>query len=228
MKPADITLVKSMKNPPEIIKLVMAAVCIIKDVKPDRKPDPSTGKMMLDFWGPSKRYVNPELSNANKFSIMICFRILGDMNFLQSLKDFDKDNIKPDIMAKLRKEYIPHKDFKPNIVAKASSAAEGLCKWIIAMDMYDKVNKIVAPKKAKLAAAEAEFATTMALLTEKRNQVKKLEEQLAILNEKLAEAVAKQTELQSDVDKCNNKLVRAQKLIGNVIRININSVRSLP
>lgn len=63
------------------------------------------------------------------------------MNFLQNLKDFDKDNIKPDIMAKLRKEYIPHKDFKPNIVAKASSAAEGLCKWIIAMDMYDKVCK---------------------------------------------------------------------------------------
>lgn len=69
------------------------------------------------------------------------FRILGDMNFLQALKDFDKDNIKPDIIAKLRKEYISHKDFKPNIVAKASSAAEGLCKWIIAMDMYEKVSK---------------------------------------------------------------------------------------
>jgi len=53
------------------------------------------------------------------------------MNFLQNLKDFDKDNIKPDVMAKLRKEYICLKDFKPNIVAKASSAAEGLCKWII-------------------------------------------------------------------------------------------------
>lgn len=137
------------------------------------------------------------------------------MNFLQCLKDFDKDNIKPDIMAKLRKEYLPHKDFKPNIVAKASSAAEGLCKWIIAMDMYDRVNKVVAPKKAKLAAAETEFAATMALLTEKRNQVMKLEEQLAILNEKLAEAVAKQTELQENVDLCNNKLIRAQKLIGN-------------
>lgn len=73
-------------------------------------------------------------------------RILGDMNFLQSLKDFDKDNIKPENMAKLRKEYIPNKDFKPHIVAKASSAAEGLCKWIIAMDMYDKVLKTSGAK----------------------------------------------------------------------------------
>ncbi|KAJ8931053.1 hypothetical protein NQ314_016082, partial [Rhamnusium bicolor] len=179
LKPADITLVKSMKNPPDPVKLVMAAVCIIKDMKPDRKPD----------------------------------ALLGDMNFLQSLKDFDKDNIKVDIMTKLRKEYIPHKDFKPSIVAKASSAAEGLCKWIIAMDMYDKINKVVAPKKAKLAAAEQEFANTMALLTEKRNLVQRLEAQLAILNEKLEEAMQKQMELQDNVDLCNDKLVRAQKLI---------------
>ncbi|XP_030765059.1 dynein heavy chain 12, axonemal [Sitophilus oryzae] len=197
LKPADITLVKSMKNPPDAIKLVMAAVCIIKGVKPDRVPDPSTGRMLLDFWAPSKR-------------------VLGDMNFLQALKDFDKDNIKPEIMAKLRKEYIPHKDFKPHIVAKASSAAEGLCKWIIAMDMYDKVYKIVAPKKAKLQAAEKEFAEMMEKLTEKRNEVQRLEKQLAELNEKLDVAVKKQRELQDSVDLCNNKLLRAQKLIGGL------------
>ncbi|CAH1159888.1 unnamed protein product [Phaedon cochleariae] len=197
LKPADITLVKSMKNPPDAIKLVMAAVCIIKGLKPDRVPDPSTGRMLLDYWGPSKK-------------------LLGEMNFLQALKDFDKDNIKPEYMAKLRKEYIPHKDFKPVIVAKASSAAEGLCKWIIAMDMYDKVNKIVAPKKAKLAAAELEFANTMAMLLAKRNEVEKLEAQLADLNEKLAEAEKKQKELQDEVDLCNNKLIRAKKLIGGL------------
>lgn len=68
--------------------------------------------MVLDYWGPSKK-------------------VLGDINFLQNLRDFDKDHIKPDIMTKIRKEYLPHPDFKPHIVAKASSAAEGLCKWII-------------------------------------------------------------------------------------------------
>lgn len=46
-----------MKNPPDAIKLVMAAVCIIKGLKPDRVPDPSTGRIVLDYWGPSKRYL---------------------------------------------------------------------------------------------------------------------------------------------------------------------------
>ncbi len=64
-----------MKNPPAGVKLVMAAVCVMKDVKPDKINDPSgTGGKILDYWGPSKK-------------------ILGDMNFLNHLKEYDKDNI---------------------------------------------------------------------------------------------------------------------------------------
>lgn len=84
------------------------------------------------------------------------------------------------------------------------------------MDMYDKVYKIVAPKKAKLEAAEKEFAEMMEMLTSKRAEVQRLQKQLAELNEKLSEAVHKQKELQDSVDLCNNKLYRAQKLIGGL------------
>lgn len=68
----DITLVKTMKSPPAGVKLVMEAICILKGVKSDRMPDPSgSGKKIEDFWGPSKR-------------------VLGDMKFLQSLREYDK------------------------------------------------------------------------------------------------------------------------------------------
>lgn len=197
LKPSDITLVKSMKNPPAAIKLVMAAVCVMKDIKPDRVPDPATGRMQLDYWGPSKR-------------------ILGEMNFLQQLKDFDKDHISITIMTRIRKEFLPHKDFKPEIVAKASSAAEGLCKWIIAMDLYDAVAREVAPKKEKLEKAEAEYQATMAILQEKRDQVARLEQRLADLNEQLVVAQNEQQRLQDEVNLCSEKLVRAKKLIGGL------------
>ncbi len=36
IKPADIKLVQSFKNPPGAIKLVMEAVCILLDIKPQR------------------------------------------------------------------------------------------------------------------------------------------------------------------------------------------------
>ena len=46
LSPADITNVKSMKSPPAGVKLVMSAVCVMLDTKPDRVPDPSgSGKV---------------------------------------------------------------------------------------------------------------------------------------------------------------------------------------
>ncbi|XP_013187525.2 dynein axonemal heavy chain 12 [Amyelois transitella] len=198
LKPADITIVKSMKNPPATVKLVMAAVCVMKGIPPDKIPDPDNpGKKIFDYWGPSKR-------------------VLGDMSFLESLRNYDKDNIPVATMQKIRKEYLSNKDFKPHIIAKASAAAEGLCKWIIAMDMYDAVAKVVAPKKAKLEAAEREFSETMAILEEKKATVARLEAKLAELNESLEEANIKKKALEDEVQLCIDKLYRAEKLIGGL------------
>lgn len=78
---------------------------------------------MMDYWGPSKR-------------------LLGDMGFLQGLKEYDKDNISQEIITEIRKTYLTNTLFKPEVVAKASSAAEGLCKWIIALSKYDITAKV--------------------------------------------------------------------------------------
>lgn len=64
-----------MKNPPPGVKLVMAAVCVMKDIKADKINDPDKpGQKILDFWGPSKK-------------------LLNDMSFLANLKSYDRDNI---------------------------------------------------------------------------------------------------------------------------------------
>ena len=64
----------------------MEAVCIMKGMKPDRKPDPGSGKMVEDYWGPS-------------------LKLLGDLKFLDSLKTYDKDNINPAIIKKIREKW---------------------------------------------------------------------------------------------------------------------------
>lgn len=56
----------------------------MKAIKPERKPDPSgSGKVVEDYWGPSQK-------------------LLGDLRFLDSLKAFNKDEINPSIMKKIR------------------------------------------------------------------------------------------------------------------------------
>ena len=62
----------------------MEAICIMRNIKPERKPDPSgSGKMVEDYWGPSQK-------------------LLGDMKFLDHLKSYDKDNIQPAVIKKIR------------------------------------------------------------------------------------------------------------------------------
>jgi hypothetical protein len=53
--------------------------------------------------------------------------------------------------------YVTNPDFDPERIQKASLAATGICKWVRAMEAYDRVAKVVAPKKAKLKEAEAEL-----------------------------------------------------------------------
>ncbi|XP_011706108.1 PREDICTED: dynein heavy chain 7, axonemal-like [Wasmannia auropunctata] len=197
LKPTDITLVKAMKNPPDTIKLVMAAVCVMLGVPPDRTIDPVTGKKFTDYWGPSKR-------------------ILGDMNFLQNLKDYDKDDIAPAVMQIIKKTYMTDNSFMPHIVAKASSAAEGLCKWVRAMESYDEVAKVVAPKKKKLAEAQMECDEAEAFLNEKRQTLAALNAKLAALHDSLRQTLQKKLNLETEVATCTAKLIKAEKLIASL------------
>jgi dynein heavy chain len=75
----------------------------------------------------------------------------------------------------------------------------------------------VAPKKAKLKIAEAEYTGTVTLLEEKRSELRTLEAQLAELHQKLQEANEQKEELEDNVSMCSDKLMRAEKLIGKVI-----------
>lgn len=70
--------------------------------------------------------------------------------------------------------YMPDRDFQPHIVKNVSNACEGLCKWVRAMEVYDRVIKIVGPKKAKLAEAEGELSQQMDKLNEKRAQLQEV------------------------------------------------------
>ena len=68
--------------------------------------------------------------------------MLGDMHFLDSLKEYDKDNIPGPVIKKIRDRYITNSEFDPDIVRNVSSACEGLCKWVIAVETYDQVAKV--------------------------------------------------------------------------------------
>merc|ERR1712025_1397207 len=96
------------------------------------------------------------------------------MKFLDSLKNYDKDNIPAATIKKIRDKYVPIESFNPKAVSKVSSACEGMVKWVLAMEVYERVNKVVVPKKIKLKEAEGELAEQMEKLKLKQAELKEV------------------------------------------------------
>lgn len=192
----DITFMKTMKQPPSPVRLVMEAICVLKNIKPEKVNDAS-GKRIDDYWKPSQK-------------------LLGEMKFMEGLLNYDKDNIPANLMKVIREKYIPNPEFVPEKIKQASGAAEGLCKWVRAMDQYDKVAKVVAPKKAKLKEAEGSLATAMQSLEVKRGQLREVQEKLKKLTDELELNKTKKEKLEFQVDLCQKKLERAEALIGGL------------
>ena len=195
---SDIVEVKNLKKPPKGVVVTMEAICIMfgKKAKRIKDPEGGTGKVD-DYWECAQK------------------EVLADTKFLQSLFDFDKDNVPQKIIDKVT-VYTKREDFTPERITKASVAAAGLCKWVHAIVSYDRVAKLVAPKRADLAKATSDLAAAKAALAIKQAQLKEVLDQLAILQAELDETMAKKEELAASVEDCANKLARATKLIGGL------------
>ena len=170
LKKNDIVEVKSMKSPPDGVRLTVAAVCVMKSIAP-KMIDDGLGKKTADYWEPGKKMLN-------------------DSKFLTSLLEYDKDNISPQVISNL-KPFMANPDFDPPKIKTASVACYGLCRWVRAMDKYDYVAKIVGPKKLELAQAEAEYKECMDNLNEKLETLRKVEERMANLEKQLKETTEK-------------------------------------
>jgi dynein heavy chain len=191
---SDIVEMKVMKKPSAAIKMTMAAICILFKVKPDRKV--KDGDPRVDpFWGPATK------------------ELLGDSHFLKKLQTFDKDKMDPDIVAKV-KGFTDDPDFDPEVVAKKGSvAAAGLARWVHAMVQYERVFRIVAPKKKSLKEAESKLKIAKAELKQKTDALKEVLDKVASLEAALQDAEDTKEKLKNQVIDCEKKLVRADALI---------------
>merc|ERR1719326_142129 len=188
---ADLTEVKMMKTPSAGVLMVATGMCHMFGVKAVKVAAPDGKGKVDDYWEPCKK------------------ELFNDARLLNHMIDYDKDNMSDELIRKVTPLY-EDPAFDPDAIKKASLAAMGICKWIRAMVVYDKVAKEVGPKKLKLAAAEKSAEDAL-------NMVDSLKKELAEVIAKVNELEELQTEktnkMQKMKDDCSNKLVRAEKLI---------------
>jgi dynein heavy chain len=196
IKKAEIIEVKNLQKPPANVRMTLGAVCAIFGEQPVKvaKEGGKPGEKVMDYWPTAQK-------------------MMSDSKFIERLIEFDKDDIDPACIGKVRKEFISLPQFKPEIVRVSSQAAEGLCTWVCAMDVYESVERGVRPKKAALANSRKELQELEADLAVKIAQLQDVQDKIDSLNRELVEATEKKEHLEQEAISCEKKLQRASKLI---------------
>ncbi|KAK2576900.1 hypothetical protein KPH14_005525 [Odynerus spinipes] len=139
-------------------------------------------------------------------------RQLGDVNFINTLRDFDKDHISDRVLRAITK-FTTNPEFDPVKVGVVSIAAKSLCMWVIAMEKYGKLFRIVAPKREKLETALQSLRQKELALEESTAQLQKIQEELEKLQEMYDVKMKEKEDLINMAESLKVKLDRAAMLV---------------
>lgn len=87
-------------------------------------------------------------------------------------------------------------------------ACEGLCRWVRAMDVYDKVARVVFPKQLALTEAENDLSLLMEKLNSKRLELQIILDKLSKLNDYFDQKSQQKSVLEEEINNCEKKLNR--------------------
>ncbi|KAF5834390.1 hypothetical protein DUNSADRAFT_8976 [Dunaliella salina] len=145
-------------------------------------------------------------------------KFMGNVDtFLKSLINFDKDNTPENCVSVVEKEYMSNPGFSPDNIRSKSSAAAGLCGWVINICKYFRIYQVVAPKRAALAEANRKLDNANKKLAGIRARVKELQDKVTALEEGLMKATADKNAAVAQNTRWNSEIKRMESVEGRLV-----------
>jgi dynein heavy chain len=202
----DISVVKTNKNPVDIIRLIIDGVLILL-----HDPVCQTKEKTHLIRKENIEFIADSFDEYGK-------SLIGNSNFLNRLIEFsqkDKDNIN-DETCELLEPYLRLEHFNPTTAMGASGAVAGLCTWVGAMVQYHEAAKIVKPKMDFLQVQEQRLEVAMNELEIAEKDLQECQAKLAKLQESVNGELAKKKVLEDNMSKLKRKTDQANKLISGL------------
>uniref|UniRef100_A0A672V7V5 Dynein axonemal heavy chain 17 n=1 Tax=Strigops habroptila TaxID=2489341 RepID=A0A672V7V5_STRHB len=140
--------------------------------------------------------------------------------FLDSLIKFDKENIHENCLKALQ-PYLQDPKFKPEFVTTKSSAAAGLCSWVLNIVRFHAVFCEVQPKRQALSKANAELAAAQDKLASIKAKIARLNENLRKLTAKFEKATSDKLKCQQEAEATACTIALANRLVGGLASENV-------
>ncbi|VDN16450.1 unnamed protein product [Dibothriocephalus latus] len=208
IKPADISTVRKLAKPPNLIMRIMDCVNILFYHRLETvRPDPEKESIMTS-WKESIRY-------------------MSQPNFLANLLDFPKYILTEEMMD-LLEHYMSAPDYNIASAKKTCGNVAGLLSWTTAMVKFFWVNTVIVPLQdnltkagQRLNRAMKELQTAESILAEKTAILKRVQADFD-------DAMMKKQKLQDEADLCRRRMTTANMLIeglaGEMVRWSEQSI----
>ncbi|KAL7679175.1 putative AAA+ ATPase domain, dynein heavy chain region D6 P-loop domain-containing protein [Plasmopara halstedii] len=184
---ASLTELKSMGKPPAGVEKVTAAVLMM--IKKETK--------------------NFSWDNAKKMMAKV------DV-FKQSLEQYDKENIPPDVVARVEPLIREDPDFNFDKMKSKSVAAANLCVWVVNIITFHQIFLRVKPlmdtlDKARQTKTEADLE-----LAKVQKMVAEVEKHLHTLQASFREATSEKAKVEDEAQVCQERLSLAERLVNGL------------
>nr|XP_043887070.1 dynein axonemal heavy chain 11 [Solea senegalensis] len=185
----NLTELRTFPNPPAIVTNVSAAVLVLL--------------------APQGRIPKDRSWKASK---MVMSKV---DDFLQALVNFDKEHIPEATVRCVRDDYLSDPEFNPEFVRQKSSAAAGLCAWVINIMRFHEifVSCEVEMKRMCLSQANADLAEAAEKLQTIRKKLAELDNSLETLTTAFETATSEKLRFQEEVNNTNKTIELANRLV---------------
>uniref|UniRef100_A0A8D3BTI9 Dynein axonemal heavy chain 11 n=1 Tax=Scophthalmus maximus TaxID=52904 RepID=A0A8D3BTI9_SCOMX len=183
----NLTELRTFPNPPAIVTNVSAAVLVLM--------------------APQGRIPKDRSWKASK---MVMSKV---DDFLQALVNFDKEHVPEATVRCVRDEYLSDPEFNPEFVRQKSSAAAGLCAWVINIIRFHEVFCEVEMKRMCLSQASADLAEAAEKLQAIRKKLSELDSSLELLTAAFEKATSEKVRFQEEVNRTNKTIELANRLV---------------
>jgi dynein heavy chain len=190
---------KALKSPPKDIENVFTCVLHLLCSVDGSVPIDKNGKLKTE--------------NNWKTSLTVMANPAQLMSTLEGFKEKIDADLVPANNFKAIRPTISDPNFTPAIIKNKSSCAAGVCDWIQNITAYYDVFVSVEPKKAAVRAAQQKLAEANAKKEEMDALVKKLTDELAILQADFQKAMDEKNAAEAEANRCARRLDLAQRLV---------------